>query len=73
MTINLTSLTPLSVAALVVAGGLAFAADQYGPGASDTEIKIGKTMPVVLTSPIRRLGHAMLTQPKVLEGRGAGA
>jgi branched-chain amino acid transport system substrate-binding protein len=45
MTKNRTSLTPLSVAALVVAGGLALAAGQYGPGASDTEIKIGNTMP----------------------------
>jgi branched-chain amino acid transport system substrate-binding protein len=45
MTINRTSLTPLSVAALVVAGGLALAAGQYGPGASDTEIKFGNTMP----------------------------
>jgi branched-chain amino acid transport system substrate-binding protein len=45
MTMNRTSLTPLSVAALVVAGGLAFAADRYGPGVSDTEIKIGNTMP----------------------------
>jgi branched-chain amino acid transport system substrate-binding protein len=45
MTINRISLTPLSGAALVVAGGLALAAGQYGPGASDTEIKIGNTMP----------------------------
>jgi branched-chain amino acid transport system substrate-binding protein len=45
MTMNRTSLTPLSVAALVVAGGLALAADRYGPGVSDTEIKIGNTMP----------------------------
>jgi branched-chain amino acid transport system substrate-binding protein len=30
---------------MVAAGGLAFAAGQYGPGASDTEIKIGQTMP----------------------------
>jgi branched-chain amino acid transport system substrate-binding protein len=30
---------------LGLAGGLAFAAGQYGPGASDTEIKIGNTMP----------------------------
>jgi branched-chain amino acid transport system substrate-binding protein len=44
MTINRT-MTPLSVAVLVVAGGLALAAGQYGPGASDTEIKIGNTMP----------------------------
>jgi branched-chain amino acid transport system substrate-binding protein len=45
MTISPTSLTPLSVAALVVVSGLALAAGQYGPGASDTEIKIGNTMP----------------------------
>jgi branched-chain amino acid transport system substrate-binding protein len=45
MTMNRTSLTPLSVAALVVAGGLALAAGEYGPGVSDTEIKIGNTMP----------------------------
>jgi hypothetical protein len=38
MAISPTNLTPLSVAALVVAGGLALAAGQYGPGASDTEI-----------------------------------
>jgi branched-chain amino acid transport system substrate-binding protein len=43
MTMNRTG--PLSVAGLVVAGGLALAAGQYGPGASDTEIKIGNTMP----------------------------
>src|SRR5579864_7777767 len=30
---------------LGLAGGLALAAGQYGPGASDTEIKIGNTMP----------------------------
>jgi len=35
----------LSAASLVLASGLAFAAGQYGPGASDTEIKIGNTMP----------------------------
>jgi branched-chain amino acid transport system substrate-binding protein len=35
----------LAAAGLVLAGGLAFAAGQYGPGASDTEIKIGQTMP----------------------------
>jgi branched-chain amino acid transport system substrate-binding protein len=34
-----------AAAALVAAGGLALAAGQYGPGASDTEIKIGNTMP----------------------------
>src|SRR5579863_1201377 len=35
----------LSAACFVLAGGLAYAAGQYGPGASDTEIKIGNTMP----------------------------
>jgi branched-chain amino acid transport system substrate-binding protein len=34
-----------STASIALAGGLAFAAGQYGPGASDTEIKIGNTMP----------------------------
>jgi branched-chain amino acid transport system substrate-binding protein len=35
----------LGAAGLLLAGGLALAAGQYGPGASDTEIKIGNTMP----------------------------
>src|SRR6202167_5156574 len=35
----------LAAAGLIVASGLAFGAGQYGPGASDTEIKIGNTMP----------------------------
>jgi len=34
-----------TAAVLMAAGGLALAAGQYGPGASDTEIKIGQTMP----------------------------
>jgi len=34
-----------TAAVLMAAGGLALAAGQYGPGASDTEIKIGNTMP----------------------------
>ena len=33
----------LSAAGLVLVSSLAFAAGQYGPGASDTEIKIGNT------------------------------
>ena len=45
MTMKQTVVTGLSAAGLVLAGGLAFAAGQYGPGASDTEIKIGNTMP----------------------------
>ena len=45
MTMNRTSLTLLSVAGLIVAAGLALAEGQYGPGVSETEIKIGNTMP----------------------------
>jgi branched-chain amino acid transport system substrate-binding protein len=40
-----TIVTGLAAASLVLASGLAFAAGQYGPGVSDTEIKIGNTMP----------------------------
>jgi hypothetical protein len=35
----------LYVASLIFASGLAFGAGQYGPGVSDTEIKIGNTVP----------------------------
>jgi branched-chain amino acid transport system substrate-binding protein len=35
----------LSAASLLLASGLAYAAGQYGPGASDAEIKLGNTMP----------------------------
>src|ERR1700757_300397 len=35
----------LSAASLLLPSGLAYAAGQYGPGASDTEIKLGNTMP----------------------------
>jgi len=41
----LTGLTGLAAASLVLASGPVFAAGQYGPGVSDTEIKIGNTMP----------------------------
>ena len=37
--------TSLAAAGLALASGLVWAAGQYGPGASDTEIKIGQTMP----------------------------
>jgi branched-chain amino acid transport system substrate-binding protein len=45
MTIRHTIAAGLSAAGLMLAGGLAFAAGQYGPGVTDTEIKIGNTMP----------------------------
>lgn len=45
MTAKKASLAALSATCLILAGGLALAAGQYGPGATDTEIKIGQTMP----------------------------
>lgn len=45
MTIKQTIVTALSAVGLVLAGGLAWAAGLYGPGVTDTEIKLGSTMP----------------------------
>ena len=45
MRMKRTTATGLSIFGLALAGGLALAAGQYGPGVSDTEIKIGNTMP----------------------------
>jgi branched-chain amino acid transport system substrate-binding protein len=45
MTNKQTVAAGLLAANLVLAGGLPAAAGQYGPGVSDTEIKIGNTMP----------------------------
>ncbi len=45
MTMKRTMSIGLSATGLVLATALAFAAGQYGPGASDAEIKIGNTMP----------------------------
>jgi len=45
MTMKRFSASGMAAASLLLVGGLAFAAGQYGPGASDTEIKIGNTMP----------------------------
>jgi branched-chain amino acid transport system substrate-binding protein len=45
MTVERIMVTGLSATSFVLATALAFAAGQYGPGASDTEIKIGNTMP----------------------------
>jgi branched-chain amino acid transport system substrate-binding protein len=44
MTIKPAIMTGLAAAALVLASGAAWTARQYGPGVSDTEIKIGNTM-----------------------------
>jgi len=45
MTTKHITATSLAVAALALGSGLVWAAGQYGPGASDTEIKIGQSMP----------------------------
>jgi ABC-type branched-subunit amino acid transport system substrate-binding protein len=45
MTVKRNLATSLSAAGLVFASALAYAAGQYGPGVTDTEIKIGNTMP----------------------------
>jgi branched-chain amino acid transport system substrate-binding protein len=45
MTMKRTVVAGLSAAGLVLAAGLAWAAGQYGPGVTDTEIKLGSTMP----------------------------
>src|SRR5271155_510743 len=45
MTIKHSIAKALSAAGFIIASSLAFAAGQYGPGASDSEIKIGNTMP----------------------------
>jgi branched-chain amino acid transport system substrate-binding protein len=45
MTIKHSIAKAVSAAGFIVASSLAFAAGQYGPGASDSEIKIGNTMP----------------------------
>ncbi len=45
MTVKQIIVRGLATAGLVLASGVVFAAGQYGPGVSDTEIKIGNTMP----------------------------
>ncbi|MGA8652573.1 MAG: ABC transporter substrate-binding protein [Xanthobacteraceae bacterium] len=51
--------TSLSAVSLILASGLAWAGGQYGPGVSDTEIKIGNTMPYSgATSPYGTIGRS---------------
>ena len=45
MTRKQTGVASLAAALVALASGLALAAGQYGPGASDTQIKIGNTNP----------------------------
>src|SRR6266853_866908 len=45
MSVKQTIIGGLSAAALILAAGSVYAAGQYGPGVTDTEIKIGNTNP----------------------------
>ena len=45
MRVKLIIALSLSAVSLVFVSGVAWTAGQYGPGAGDTEIKIGNTMP----------------------------
>jgi len=54
VTVRYTIVTGLSAASVALTCALAFAAGQYGPGASDTEIKIGNTVPY--GGPVSALG-----------------
>ena len=76
MTIKQAIVTGLSAAGLVLAGGLSWAAGQYGPGANDTEIKIGNTVPY--SGPASAYGtigkseapyFAMINDPGGINGR----
>jgi hypothetical protein len=49
-----TMVTGLSTACIILSTGVAFGG-QYGPGVTDTEIKIGNTMPY--SGPASRLRH----------------
>ena len=76
MAIKRTIVIGLSAASLVLANGLACAAGQYGPGVSDTEIKIGNTMsysgPASAYGPIGRSDaayFAMINEQGGINGR----
>jgi hypothetical protein len=54
-----TFVSNLATATLLLAGGLAWAGGQYGPGVSASEIKIGNTMPYSgATSPYGAVGKS---------------
>ena len=63
MAMKQTIVTGLSAASLVLVSELVWAAGQYGPGASDTEIKIGGPTAVRLrpTAPSARRRPAIST------------
>lgn len=60
-----------SAASLIIASGLAWAGGQYGSGVSDTEIKLGNTMPYSgATSPYGTIGKSEAAYFRMLNDRG---
>ena len=63
--------TSLSVATLVLASAIASVAGQYGPGVSDTEIKLGNTMPYSgPTSPYGAMGRSEAAYFRMVNDQG---
>ena len=72
MTINRTFATGLSAAGLILISGLAVAGSQNAPGVTDTEIKVGQTMPYSgPASAWGAIGRAELAYVKMINDRGA--
>lgn len=71
MTINGTFATGLSAAGLILISGLAVAGSQNAPGVTDTEIKVGQTMPYSgPASAWGAIGRAELAYVKMINDRG---
>jgi branched-chain amino acid transport system substrate-binding protein len=68
MTVKLITVT-LSVAGLVLSVGLACAAGQYGPGASDTEIKSGPASSYGVNGKVDAAYFAMINEQGGINGR----
>jgi hypothetical protein len=58
---SITKLTSHALLAWMLTAGLALAEKKYGPGATDTEIKIGQTMPYsgAVSVPSHLIGNAL--------------
>jgi branched-chain amino acid transport system substrate-binding protein len=63
--------TSLSAASLILASALASVAGQYGPGVTDTEIKLGNTMPYSgATSPYGAMGRSEAAYFRMVNDQG---
>ena len=58
---SISKLTGHALLALMLAAGPAFPEKRYGPGVTDTEIKIGQTMPY--SGPLRETGCILDLSP----------